>query len=427
MSGVAGISLAKGHRVSGSDLKESDNTGRLQALGATVHVGHREENLGSPDLVVISSAIGDDNPELALAKEKGIPVLHRMDMLLEVVKDQKTIVVAGSHGKTTVASMIAWILCECGQKPTYLLGGSVPGLGNWGFGEGPWAVVEADESDGSFLKIRPDVGLVTNIGNDHMEYWGSLEALQVAFFRFLDSSRHPVVCVDDPSLARWAESRPDALTYSVRSDLGLWHGTEVRQEGWSTKATVGNVKVMLNHPGLHNIQNGLGALAASSLAGVPLECAARGLESFPGAKRRMQMIGVFKGVTVIDDFAHHPDEMIACLNGVRGAFPGKRIILLFQPHRYSRTTLLKGEFEKALGEADASVTCGIYAGPGERVTSPGEPLLGTKNSLYVPCIQEAARRAVALTKRGDVLLTMGAGDVWKSHGLIQDLLRERAE
>ncbi len=441
MSGVAGILLKKGYQVTGSDLKVSENTERLRSLGATVYTGHRAENLGEPDVVVVSSAIHDDNPELILAREKEIPVLHRMDMLLRAIDGHKTVAVAGSHGKTTTSSMISWVLLEDEKDPTFLLGGELNRLENWRLGQGVFAVVETDESDGSFLKAHPDVALVTNIDNDHLDYWKSMEALESAFYRFLDGcdKGERIVCADDPRLKKWAEGNPHAVTYSVNGD-GTWRAEGIVEEGWRISCSVvcqgqEAAYLTLSHPGIHNLQNALGALVAASFCGVPPERAALHLASYPGTKRRLQLVGVFGGVTVIDDFAHHPSEMTTCIRAVRHALPGRRLVVLFQPHRYSRTALLKDEFTRALSGADVAVVTGIYAGPGEDVRQdtvpgfvqygPGTP--GRKNMHYVPSPQEAAAFAACLAESGDVLMTMGAGDIWQTHQEIAELLGKRAE
>lgn len=437
MSGIARILLAKGYKVSGSDVKSSNLTEQLEKMGARVCIGHRAENLGCPDRVVVSSAIHEDNPEIIEAKRRGIPITHRMDMLLEVVAGKRLVAVAGTNGKTTTTSMIAWILAKTGRGPTYLVGGEFGDLGNAESGSGREAVFETDESDGSFLKCSADVAVATNIDNDHLEFWGSMDALEKAFFDFLDGAKEGatrVVCSDDPRLRRWADSRKGAVTYSVQGPA-TWAARDIEASGWSMKARVfrENREVAfldLKVLGTHNVQDALGAMAAASACGVEPEEAAEKLASFPGAKRRMERIGVHNGVLVLDDFAHHPSKIRASLSALKTAFGKSRVIVVFQPHRYARTRLLKDDFGKALAMADQVIVTGIYAGPGEtaeegvdsRFISDAVAAHGQSRVITVSDMAEACEQAALLAKPGDVVVTMGAGDIWKSHGLIREVL-----
>ncbi len=440
MSGIARILLSKGYAVSGSDLKESNLTGRLRELGAAIYIGHRPENLGNPDVVVVSSAIHEENPELSLANERGIPVVHRMDMLLEAVEGKRLVAIAGAHGKTTTTSMTAWILKEAGLDPTYLVGGEFGDEGNAHPGKGDYAVFETDESDGSFLKVFADIAVATNIDNDHLDHWGSMEALEQAFYRFLDGTRRDgvaVACADDSRLRGWAARNPAAQTYSTRRGA-IWEGRNTEVAGWGSRAQlflsgreVGYLR--LGVPGAHNVQNAVGAIAAACAAGVKPDQGARLLASYPGVKRRLERIGEFSGVLVLDDFAHHPTEIAASLSTVKSALPGREVTVLFQPHRYSRTRLLKDEFGKALAVADNVLVTGIYAGPGEEaetgvssvfiseaLEAAGHPRVRLIEDMY-----EAARggaKAARAAGAGGVLVTMGAGDVWKTHATIRDAL-----
>ena len=440
MSGIARILLSKGYQVTGSDLKRSGLTEKLEQLGATVHIGHRAENLGDPDVVVVSSAIHDANPELALAKEKAIPIIHRMDMLLEAVTGKRTVAVAGAHGKTTTTSMIAWILEKAGMDPTYLVGGEIGDEGNAHPGSGDWAVFETDESDGSFLKAHPDIAVATNIDDDHLDYWGSVDVLERAFFQFLDGVRAggaAVVCADDPRLSSWSSGRTHAQTYGF-SQGAEWQARDAGTSGWSSSARIFRsgeevATLHLTVPGHHNVQNAVGAIAAACGAGVKPRVAASLLESFPGVRRRLERVGEIGGVLVLDDFAHHPTEIAASLTAVKRALPGREVTVLFQPHRYSRTRLLCREFGEALSVAAHVVVTGIYAGPGEAVEpgvtaefiseavrEAGHPSVHLAEELW-----KAAELAVRLTQKGGVLVTMGAGDIWKVHGAVLEVLRER--
>ena len=442
MSGIARILLSRGYRVSGSDTKESNLTGRLRELGAIVHIGHSAENVESPDIVVVSSAIHPDNPELVEARRRGIPVVHRMDMLLQAVQGKRLVAVAGAHGKTTTTSMTAWILRSAGLDPTYLVGGEFGPEGNAHAGMGEHAVFETDESDGSFLKVHADVALATNIDNDHLDYWGSMDALEEAFYRFLDGVGRggtQIACSDDPRLRRWASTRPAARTYAMTCDA-VWEARDARPEGWGSCAGVFRdgreaASLRLHVPGAHNVQNAVGAIAAGSACGVEVSEAARYLSAYPGVKRRLERIGEFGGVLVLDDFAHHPSEITASISAVGEALPGRRVLLVFQPHRYSRTRLLKDDFGKALAAAHAVFVAGIYAGPGEAVeegvsaayVSDAVKAQGHKSVALCDCMYEAAAAAAREAREGDVIITMGAGDIWKTRALIEKTLRGRRQ
>ena len=441
MSGLAKIMLKQGYTISGSDLKENALTDYLRRKGATIYVGHRKENIHDPDAVVISSAISHDNPELIEAKKRNIPVLHRVDMLVQVIAGKKVLAVAGSHGKSTTTSMITWILLKEDLDPTYLIGAEMNDT-NSHLGTGDLFVLETDESDGSFLKITPHIAVATNIDNDHLEYWNTVEKLESAFFKFLESA-YPggsaVVCTDDPHLNAWSKNLGYVISYSVRNKDAMWHMENIRTLGWSSKATVVKegkqlLNLALNLPGVHNLQNALGAIAATACNGIKPEKAAAHLESYPGVKRRLEKIGEFGGVLVLDEFAHHPSEILASLKAVRQAIPKAKIIVLFQPHRYSRTKKLHGEFGKVFVNADVLITTNIYAGPGEPVdTGVGPDIItraavrmGHRNALTVPDKEEACEQCAKMARPGDVILTMGAGDIWKTHGLLKELLPKQA-
>lgn len=442
MSGIAKILLTQGYSVSGSDLKESNLTRHLVSMGAVIHRGHQAENLGDPDVVVVSSAIHEDNPELLEAGRRGIPVVHRMDMLLQVVKGKRLLAVAGSHGKTTTASMIAWVLKEAGVDPMFLVAGEFGKEGNAYPGKGEYAVIETDESDGSFLKAHADIALVTNIDNDHLEHWGSMDALENAFYRFLDGVKGDgvrIVCTDDRLLGAWAVGKRGVETYST-SLKALWEAKEVVTERWGSRARIFHkgeeaAVLRLGMPGNHNLGNALGALAAAYAAGVHPARAAEHLASYPGVKRRLERVGEFGGVLVLDDFAHHPREIKALLLAVRTALPGRKITVVFQPHRFARTRLLKEEFGKALLLADNVFVTGIYAGPGEDVETGVSPMLvcealkvaGHESARAFDDMKDAAAEAARTARPGEVVITVGAGDVFRTHGTIKEILLARGQ
>jgi len=442
MSGIARIMLSRGYRVTGTDLRASNLTRDLEEMGAEIHIGHKAEYLGNPDMVVVSSAIHEDNPELALARSRGIPVLHRMDALLMAVDGKRLVAVAGSAGKTTTTSMIAWILTEAGMDPTYLVGGEFTAEGNAHSGGGEYAVFETDESDGSFLKVHADIALATNIDNDHLEHWGSMDALEQGFYRFLDgvvAGGTRIACADDPRLLRYAAWREGVQTYSTGGIPSTWQCRDVRQNGWGTTAVIlrdGREVASLNLliPGAHNVQNALGAVAAGCAAGLSPEAAAAQLGTFRGVKRRLEKVGEFNGVLVLDDFAHHPSKITASIAAVRSVLPGRKVIVVFQPHRFARTRLLKDEFGTALSGADSVYVTGIYAGPGEEeeagvsssLISEAVASRGHSSVRLVPDMSEAAREAALEARPGDVVLTVGAGDIWTTHKVIEKTLLEQA-
>jgi len=439
MSGIARILLKKGYFVTGSDLKRSSVTERLERLGAKIFIGHRPENILEPDVVVISSAISNDNPEVREAKRRGIPVVHRMDMLLEVVEGKRLLAVAGAHGKTTTTSMIAWILIKDGREPTYLVGGEFGEQGNACLGKGQDAVFETDESDGSFLKTHPDVSLVTNIDNDHLDFWGSMNELEKAFYAFLEGTKrhgYRVICVDDQRLDHWAKDHRDALSYSIKQ-RAFWQASDIKKVKWGTVSRVlregrqeGLLK--LNVPGLHNVQDALGAIAATSAVGIDVESACHYLTSFPGAKRRLERVGECNDVLILDDFAHHPSEIKASIEAVKDSLPQSRIIVIFQPHRYSRTRLLQKEFGTSFSDADVLIVTDIYPGPGEAVEdsvssdfiSNAARAQGHTQVYSIQDMFEASEFAAKISKPGDVIVTMGAGDIWKTHHILRKLLAE---
>lgn len=434
MSAVARILMDKGIEIEGSDVKESSTTERLAELGAKIHIGHSKENLDDPDVVVVSSAISEDNPELMEARRRGIPVVHRMDMLLKAVEGKKILAVAGAHGKTTTTAMCAWVLSKAGLDPVYLVGGDLIGQGNASPGNGDWAVFETDESDGSFLKVHADIGIATNIDNDHLDYWGDIENLTRGFHKFLDNSRYRVVCGDDPRLTSWAHGKEAVATYSVNGREAAVRAVDIEQVGWGICCLVtgklGEFGLRLQVPGIHNLQDALAAITASVRVGLPVREAAAILGEFPGVKRRLERIGEFGGVLVLDDFGHHPKEIKASIRAIREALPGRRLNVLFQPHRYSRTRLLAGELGEALAGADSVVVTRIYAGPGE-APEPGVSAdmitraaqdSGLKDVVTKEEIAEAVEAVVSRCSTGDVLLTLGAGDVFKTHQKIAGLL-----
>ncbi|NPV60271.1 MAG: UDP-N-acetylmuramate--L-alanine ligase [Actinobacteria bacterium] len=443
MSAIAVVLLARGLQVSGSDLKESRNTRRLRQMGARVFIGHRPENVEGADVVVVSSAIPERNVELARAREKGITVMPRAAMLGEIMEGGKGIAVAGTHGKTTTTSMLAMILREAGLDPTYVVGGELNDVGsNAHAGQGEYVVAEADESDGSFLLLKPWAAVITNIEEDHLDYFADHEAILEHFRRFaslLPPAGILVVNGDDPGSASVADgARARRVTFGAGegndyryADVRLLKGGvefTLRAPGGTSK------EVSLRVPGRHNALNATAALALALSMGVDLEKAVRALEAFGGVKRRFQEMGVVAGVRLVDDYAHHPSEVLATLEAARNE-GADRVVCIFQPHRYSRTECLWEEFGKALGLADLVIVTDVYsAGEEPRPGVNGKLIVNAildhdprRQVVYLPQRSTLGDGAARFVRPGDLVLTMGAGDVSQCAAEIAAVIRAREE
>lgn len=442
MSAIARVLLDQGVKVTGSDVAMNKLAENLVKRGAVVHIGHDAAQVGEPDVVVYSSSIAMDNVELLAAKEKGIPVLHRSQMLARLLNDKKGIAVAGAHGKTTTSSMIAQTLEICGVDPSFIIGGEVVGLGsNAKAGKSDFVVAEADESDGTFLEYYPEVAVVTNIEPDHLEnYDGQFDNLKRAYRQFLSQVKPgglAVLCMDDPHLREMVKDLGvRVITYAL--DQPADYTAEgirqhLRQITFTMKkgdTPLGEVK--LNVPGRHNVANAMAAIIACMHAGVPFEEAARAIAQFSGAKRRFQVIGEVDDILVVDDYAHHPTEIRATIQATRAL--NRRIVVVFQPQRYSRTHLLMDEFSRAFSEADEVIINRIYAPPGEKpidgVTAERLAELIRQNSnhnvRYFDTKEEVKQYLLEHARPGDVVLTMGAGDIWRvAHELVPALEERR--
>ncbi|MDP9342213.1 MAG: UDP-N-acetylmuramate--L-alanine ligase [Actinomycetota bacterium] len=425
MSGIARLLLARGFTVSGSDLKESRGLEDLRAGGATVFVGHRADQLErpvSPDAVVVSSAIPEQNPELVEARRCGIPVLARAQVLAALMRGSRTIAVSGTHGKTTTTSMISVILDRAGLDPTFVIGGDLNESGSGArHGGGAWFVAESDESDGSFLLLHPEVAVATNVEEDHLDFYRDGTQIRSAFARFLRQSKHAVVCGDDPGIAEAlrAAGGVSAETYGVGQ--GNTARLVVESDGSGALGTMeldgSRVELRLRVPGVHNLLNACGAVLAARVAGVAPEQAAEALRSFSGVRRRFEFRGVGRGAEFVDDYAHHPTEVAATLAATPPGY--RRVVAVFQPHRYTRTAAMWRELGESLERADLVVVTDVY-GAGET------PIPGVTGKLVVEALTEAlpSRRVVYLPRRsdvapflahevrpGDLVLTLGAGDV----------------
>lgn len=424
MSAIAKVLIERGIRVSGSDLKRTGVLTTLEAIGAQVFIGHRVEAIEGADLVVVSSAIPDTNPELVAARAAGKRIASRGEALATVLEGTEAIVVAGTHGKTSTTSMIVSILREAGLDPTYLVGGGLNDAGtNARFGKGRFSIAEADESDGSFLLLHPSVAVVTNVEIDHVDYWASLEALYEAFAAFMSAVADGgtiVVPAGDERLNTMAlATGRDVVTFGDGGNLTATDAVPVEGGiGFELAGGDGSERVDLRVPGQHNVANALAAAAAAHATGVSVARIAAGLGTYRGVERRFQIRGSAAGVTVVDDYAHHPTEVIATLS-TAATQPGERVLAVFQPHRYSRTAAFADSFGSAFADADVVVVTDVY-GAGEvpvpGVTGkliadsvcrrfPGRPV------AYLPHRDELIAYLARSARAGDLLLTMGAGDV----------------
>ncbi len=428
MSGLAQILVELGREVTGSDLNRTPVTERLESLGAVCYKGHHRENVQAPDLIVVSTAIPEDNPELVAAREKGIPVIHRGDLLSLLMERQKGIAICGAHGKTTTTSMLATVLEKNNLDPTIVIGGELTEIGgNAKLGCGDYMVAEADESDGSFLKLSPEVVVITNIEDDHLDYYGSISEIEASFKRFLDkvpSNGLAVVCVDDPNVCRAIEGydKP-VITYAVNSGDADYIAREINLNGIGTIGEIyfrgdrlGQLKLTV--PGKHNLANALSAVAVGRHVGLSFTQIAEALRSFKGAGRRFQFLGEVGGVKVIDDYAHHPSEIEATVQAAKQVNP-KRLIGVFQPHRYTRTSQLYDRFGRVFSGVDEIIINEIYSA-GER------PIEGVNAGLIVRAIKKNSGKDAHFFKTrdeivdylagcvqpGDMVLTMGAGNIW---------------
>jgi UDP-N-acetylmuramate--alanine ligase len=429
MSGIARILLARGLPVSGSDAKDSRALAALRAVGATVHIGHAPGHVGDADTVVVSSAIRETNPELVEARRRGLRVLPRAAALASVMAGRRAVAIAGTHGKTTTTSLLTVALQHCGADPSFAIGGQLNESGaNAHNGSGEIFVAEADESDGSFLLYAPHASVVTNVEADHLDHYGSAEAVDEAFVRFaarIAPGGFLVACADDPGARRLADTARargvDVRTYGVAptADVRI-EDLQVLGGGSEFAAVVDGrppCRVELRIPGRHNALNATAALTAGLGLGFDCEQLAEGLGAFTGTRRRFENKGTAAGIRVFDDYAHHPTEIEATLRAAREVAGAGRVVVAFQPHRYSRTAAFREEFGKALGLADAVVVMEVYSAgedpiPGATGASIAAAVpLPAGSVLYAPSWSAVAGKLAGLARPGDLVMTLGAGDV----------------
>jgi UDP-N-acetylmuramate--alanine ligase len=423
MSGIAGLLLARGVRVSGSDLKDSKSLTRLRAAGAEVVVGHRAENVGPMDAVIVSTAIPPGNPERTEAERRGIPVFARAQVMAALMRERRGVAVSGTHGKTTTTSMVAVILERAGLDPTYLVGGDLNESGsNARSGRGDVFVAEADESDGSFLLLSPDVALVTNVEPDHLDFFADAEEVESAFVSFCRRAGTLVACVDDPGLRRVLdEVGAPAVGYGQDPSAAVrMTYTEPVAGGGRARIEVGGttIEIELAIPGRHQLLNAAGAIAAAREVGVDPEVAAVALRGFTGVQRRFERRGSARGAEFVDDYAHHPTEIAATLAAARGD-GGRRLVAVFQPHRYSRTRAMWRSLGESLSPADVVVLTDVYAAgeipepgiTGKLVVDALQEASPRTRTVYLPHRSELARFLAREVREGDLVLTLGAGDI----------------
>jgi UDP-N-acetylmuramate--alanine ligase len=438
MSGIAEVLLNLGYRVSGSDIRATDTTQRLSALGGEIQIGHRAENIASPHVVVISSAVKSDNVEVVAARSKQIPVIPRAEMLAELMRLKYAVAIAGAHGKTTTTSMVATVLAAGGVDPTVVIGGKLNSLGsNAKLGQGEFLVAEADESDGSFLKLTPTIAVVTNIDEEHLDFYKDINEIKKAFLAYVNKVPFygvSILCLDEKhiqSLIPALEKR--YVTYGMTTQADYRAG-EIALLPLGSRFRVADHTgdlgwFELSVPGLHNVSNSLAAIAVARELDIDLEVIRKALKDFSGVQRRFQIKGEAKGVLVVDDYGHHPTEVRATLAAAK-ASGDRRVVCLFQPHRFTRTKHLLEEFFTAFNQADKVIIMDIYAageqpiaGVSGQAVCEGIKEHGHKDVIHIAEREKVVEHLFETLRPGDMLLTLGAGDVWKLGEKVLEKLR----
>ncbi len=441
MSGIAELLLNLGYKVSGSDLKSSDITERLRRFGGTIFRGHEADQVAGANVVVVSSAVDENNPEVRTARQMSIPVIPRAEMLAELMRLKYSIAVAGAHGKTTTTSIVAAVLDRGGLDPTVVIGGKLKSIDtNARLGEGEFIVAEADESDGSFLKMSPAIAVVTNIDREHLDHYEDLDEIKSAFLNFID--RIPfyglaVLCLDNESVQ---DIIPDIkkryTTYgiSAQADIQaknvLFEGLQSQFSLYHRGIHLGDIR--LNLPGIHNVYNSMASVAVGLELSIPFDTIKEALETLQGVQRRLEIKGEINNITVVDDYGHHPTEIKATLQAAKEAWPDRRIVVVFQPHRYSRTRALFDDFTRSFYQSDVLLVLPIYSA-GEKVLAgvdsfsmcDGIRKHGHREVICKESLTTAVSGLKDILQPGDVLLTLGAGDVWKvGESLLAEMLPE---
>ena len=429
MSGIAELLLNLGYKVSGSDLKASDITANLKKLGGTIFVGHQADHISGADVVVISSAVKGNNPEVVAAEQQSVPVIPRAEMLAELMRLKYSVAIAGAHGKTTTTSIVASVLAEGGLDPTVVIGGKLKSIGtNAVLGQGDYIVAEADESDGSFLKFSPAIAVVTNIDREHLDFYKNLDAIKSVFLDFID--RLPfyglaVLCLDNESIQDLIPKiKKRYTTYGMSSQADF----QIRNVNFEKRRSRFSVyregeklgDIDLNLPGIHNVYNATASIAVGIELDVPFAAIKSALETLEGVQRRLEIKGEVNGITVVDDYGHHPTEIKTTLDAIEKCWPDNRKVVVFQPHRYTRTQALFDDFTRSFYQSDTLVVLPIYAAGEKRIEGlSGQDLcegIKAHGHKEVFCAGDAKSAITYLKdnlKPGDLLLTLGAGDVWK--------------
>jgi UDP-N-acetylmuramate--alanine ligase len=446
MSGIAEVMLSLGYAVQGSDLKPNKQTKRLEDQGATVFIGHASDNIQDADAVVVSSAVDETNPEVAAAREQLMPVVSRAEMLAELMRFRYSIAVAGTHGKTTTTSLIASVLAEGGLDPTFVIGGRLKSAdANARLGQGDYLVAEADESDASFVHLKPMLAVVTNIDADHMStYDGDIEKLKSGFIEFLRNLPFyglAVVCIDDPGVNDvLADIGRSITSYGMNEDadvraINIIFDAATTEFDVVRKSSEDSLHIKLQLPGMHNVRNALAAIAVANELQIGNDAIVKSLEEFEGIDRRFQRMGDVKTAAgtmmLVDDYGHHPTEIAATLSAVRSGWPDKRVVLVFQPHRYSRTRDLMDDFATVLSDADVLVLLNVYAageepiaGADGRAMARAVRARGSVEPVFIESFDALQPVLLDLLEDDDLLLTMGAGDIGAYAAKLPDLINE---
>jgi UDP-N-acetylmuramate--alanine ligase len=429
MSGIAELLLNLGYKVSGSDLQTSEITERLKELGGIIFTGHGADQISGADVVVTSSAVGRQNPEVLAAGRISIPVIPRAEMLAELMRLKYSVAIAGAHGKTTTTSMVASVLAQGGLDPTVVIGGKLKSIGsNAVLGKGDFIVAEADESDGSFLKFSPAIAVVTNIDREHLDYYQNLETIKAVFLDFID--RIPfyglaILCLDNESIQDLIPKiKKRYTTYGMSSQADF----QIRDVEFEKRRSCFSVfrqghklgRFTLNLPGIHNVYNATASIATGVELDVPMDAIASALQTLEGVQRRLEIKGETCGITVVDDYGHHPTEIKTTLQAIEECWPDNRKVIVFQPHRYTRTQALFDDFTRSFYQSDVLLVLPIYAAGEQKIEGlTGRKLCeeikahGHKEVVYAEGKKDAVTYLKENLKPGDVLLTLGAGDVWK--------------
>ena len=429
MSGIAELLLNLGYKVSGSDVKLSEITVRLESLGGIIFKGHSQTQIHGADVVVTSSAVSSDNQEVIAARQASVPVIPRAEMLAELMRLKYSVAIAGSHGKTTTTSLVASVLGEGGLDPTVVIGGKFKGIGsNALLGKGDYIVAEADESDGSFLRFSPTIAVVTNIDREHLDYYRDLNAIKDVFLSFIDKIPFyglAVLRLDNESIQDVIPKIKKRFTTYGMSAQADFQSRNVVFEGLKSRFSVYHLgkrlgEIRLNLPGIHNVYNAMASVVVGIELEIPFDVIKYALETIDGVQRRLEVKGEINQVTVIDDYGHHPTEIRTTLQAVKESWPGRRIVVVFQPHRYTRTSALFDDFTRAFYQSDLVMLLPIYPAGEKEIKGIDSPALckgirihGHKEVIYADGLENSVSLLKGILKQGDILLTLGAGDVWK--------------